>query len=499
MNALLLLSIFIISTCGLIYELIASTLASYLLGDTITQFSTVIGAYLFAMGIGSYLSKYIDKKIIETFIQVEIMIGMIGGFSATLLFVSFQYVSHFRVMLYAVVGITGICVGLEIPLLMRILKQQYDFKELVSKVFTFDYIGALLASLLFPLILVPYLGLIRSAFLFGLLNTSVSFLALHVFKHQIISAHKKLTSQAVFTVVLLFGGFIFSNQINNFTESLNYAGNIILSQKSQYQKIVLTRSGSDLRLHLNGNLQFSSKDEYRYHEALVHPGLSQIEDPKHVLILGGGDGLAVREILKYPSVQSITLVDLDPAVTRLFKTFPPLVALNQNALNSEKVKIHNEDAFIWMRNNRNTYDFIVLDFPDPSNYSLGKLYTHLFYQMLYAALAENGISVVQSTSPFIARKSFWCIGNTLEKAGFQLKSYQSYTPAFGCWGFHLVAKKDVFTGAKFLPELKYLTASVLNTLFILPKDIQRVDTDINTLNNQSLVRYFEAEWASYLE
>lgn len=498
MAILLLISIFIISTCGLIYELIAGTLASYLMGDTITQFSTIIGVYLFAMGIGSYLSKYIDKKLIETFIQIEIIIGLVGGFSAALLFVSFQYISHFPVLLYCIVGIIGICVGIEIPLLMRILKEQYDFKELVSKVFTFDYIGALLASLLFPLILVPYLGLIRTAFLFGLLNASIGFLALYLFKEQI-EAYKRLTFQAFITVSLLLTGFVFSNQISHFSETLSYNGNIILTKKSHYQKIVLTRSGKDLRLHLNGNLQFSSNDEYRYHEALVHPGLSQLVNPKHVLVLGGGDGLAVREILKYPSIQTITVVDLDPEITKLFSSFPPLVKLNQNALNSDKVSICNEDAFIWMRNNQNLYDFIVIDFPDPSNFSLGKLYTNLFYKSIYNALAENGIAAIQSTSPFIARKSYWCIGNTLETVGFYLKSYQSYIPAFGNWGFHLVAKKDVFQGCQFLPELKYLTALVIDSLFVFPKDIQKVDTEINTLNNQSLVRYFEAEWSSYLE
>lgn len=498
MTALLLLSIFVISTCGLIYELIAGTLASYLLGDTITQFSTVIGVYLFAMGIGSFLSKYIERRIVETFIQVEIIIGLIGGFSAALLFVSFQYVSHFRVLLYSIVTITGICVGLEIPLLMRILKQQYDFKDLVSKVFTFDYVGALLASLLFPLVLVPYLGLIRSAFLFGFLNTSVSFLALRVFRPQM-KSYRILSFQALLSVFLLITGFVFSNQINQFSESISYSGNIIMSQQSAYQKIVLTRSGNDLRLHLNGNLQFSSRDEYRYHEALIHPGLSRLDKPKQVLVLGGGDGLAVREILKYPSIQSVTLVDLDPAMTRLFKTFPPLVALNQNALNSDKVEIYNEDAFIWMRNNQKRFDFIVLDFPDPSNFSLGKLYCKLFYQYLYNALSEEGIAVVQSTSPFIAIKSYWCIANTLESVGFYLKSYQSYIPAFGSWGFHLVAKNALFKAPKNLPDLRYLSSPVIESLFVLPKDIQKVDTEINTLNNQSLVRYFESEWSNYLE
>lgn len=146
----LLITAFVISTCGLIYELIAGTVASYLLGDSVTQFSTIIGVYLFFMGVGSFLSKYIEKNIILTFVQVELLVGLVGGSSATMLFFMFEYVENFRILLYSLVGIIGVLIGIEIPLLMRILKGQLEFKDLVSKVFTFDYVGALLASLVFP-------------------------------------------------------------------------------------------------------------------------------------------------------------------------------------------------------------------------------------------------------------------------------------------------------------------------------------------------------------
>ena len=160
---LLLASVFTIATCGLIYELIASTVASYLLGDSVTQFSTIIGAYLFAMGIGSWLSRYVEKDLLRVFIQVEFLIALFGGSASATLFVLFAHVSSFRVILYAIVVVIGTLVGLEIPLLLRILEGRLQFKDLISKVFTFDYIGALLASLLFPLVLVPYCGLARSA------------------------------------------------------------------------------------------------------------------------------------------------------------------------------------------------------------------------------------------------------------------------------------------------------------------------------------------------
>ncbi len=499
MALLLLFSVFVVSTCGLIYELICGTLASYLLGDSVTQFSTIIGIYLFSMGVGSYFSKFIDKKLVETFIQIELLIGMLGGFSALLLFMAFEYVNHFRVLLYGMVFLVGCCVGLEIPLMMRILKEHYtDFKDLVSKVFTFDYIGALLASLLFPLLLVPHLGLVRSALLFGLINTSVALLAIRSFRGSLMHT-RYWYGKAISCMVILAVTFGFSHTLTTFAEARNYEGKIVYSKSTPYQRIVLTRNQNDIRLFLNGNLQFSSRDEYRYHEALVHLGLSQIDSPKKVLVLGGGDGLAVREILKYPSIEQVTLVDLDPAMTKLFQSVPMLCALNQNALQSAKVCVINTDAFLWLRANQQQFDFIVVDFPDPSNFSLGKLYTNAFYRQLYAALNEHGMAVIQSTSPLVARKSYWCIAHTLESVGFYVRPYVTYVPAFGLWGYHLVAKSLTTNPTYRLPEkLQYLHPALIPSLFDLPQDIAYVPTQVNALNNQALVRYFEDEWQSYV-
>lgn len=498
MALLLLFSVFIVSTCGLIYELICGTLASYLLGDSVTQFSTIIGIYLFSMGVGSYFSKFIDKKLVETFIQIELLIGILGGFSALILFMAFDLVNHFRPLLYGMVFVIGCCVGLEIPLMMRILKGHYtDFKDLVSKVFTFDYIGALLASLLFPLLLVPHLGLVRSALLFGLINTAVGLLAIWSFKGTLQRPHVWY-SKAILCFLVLMVGFVGSHRLTTFAEARNYEGKILYSKSTQYQRIVLTRTDNDIRLFLNGNLQFSSRDEYRYHEALVHLGLSQIDNPKKVLVLGGGDGLAVREILKYPSIEQVTLVDLDPVMTQLFRFAPLLKALNEESLLSNKVNVINDDAFLWLRANQQQFDFIVIDFPDPSNFSLGKLYTNAFYRHLYASLTEKGMAVIQSTSPYVARKSYWCIAHTLENVGFYVKPYLTYVPAFGLWGFHLVAKSIPNENYHLPSRLKYLSLDLIPSLYEIPQDIAYVKTDVNALNNQALVRYFEDEWQRYV-
>ena len=185
MAIVLFLSVFLIAACGLIYELIAGALASYLLGDSILQFSTVIGTYLFAMGIGSWMSKFLARGLVERFITIELMVGLVGGFSSTILFLAFAYTDSFRLLLYLMVLVIGILVGLEIPLLMRILKERFKFHDLIANVLTFDYLGALGASLLFPLVLVPKLGMVRSALLFGLVNAGVALWSTFIFQRQI--------------------------------------------------------------------------------------------------------------------------------------------------------------------------------------------------------------------------------------------------------------------------------------------------------------------------
>lgn len=496
-HLLLLMSVFVVATCGLIYELVAGTAASYLLGDSVTQFSTIIGVYLFSMGIGSYLSKFFNNNLIAWFVQIEIMVGLVGGFSSTVLFMLFGFVTYFRVVLYSLVGLTGILVGLEIPLLMRILEKKYEFKELVSKVFTFDYIGALLASLIFPLVLVPHLGLLRTSFFFGILNVVVALMVCNRFAGEI-SWAGKLKAIGVAGLLALTLGFMYADELLSWSETTAYQENVIYAKSTPYQRVVLTQQKNDLRLYLNGNLQFSSMDEYRYHEALVHPAMHGVKLPSNVLVLGGGDGLAVRELLKYNRLKHITLVDLDKEITRLFTQNEILAELNQHAFASKKVEVINADAFIWLKQNKSKFDCIIVDFPDPSNYSVGKLYSQTFYKLLKQVLADDGVVVIQSTSPFIARSSFWCINNTLQSVGFTTMPYHTYVPSFGDWGFHIAFNGNTFSVPdSFNIETKFINASVFKQMLVFPPDMAQVKTEVNKLNNQVLVNYFENEWSKY--
>jgi spermidine synthase len=487
------LTVVVVATAGLVYELLAAAAASYLLGDSITQFSTVIGSYLFAMGVGSFLSRYVRRGLAARFVQVEILVGLVGGSATALLFVAFAQTPHFRVVLYGLVGVTGVLVGLEIPLLLRLLRHRLAFRELIAQVLSLDYAGALAASLLFPLLLVPRLGLIRTSLLVGLANAVVGLWSTWIFRREL-AAPVFLRAFAVVAVIALGGGAVLAEHITAWSEDRLYADEIILARTSPYQRIVVTRAGEDLRLFLNGHLQFSSRDEYRYHEALVHPALAAHPAPRRVLVLGGGDGLAEREILRYPGVERVTLVDLDPEMIRLFSDNPLLAAVNAGALRDPRVRVLNADAFVWLAESREAFDVVVVDFPDPHNFSLGKLYSRTFYRVLRAHLAPGGRAVVQATSPMFARRSFWCIVETMRSAGLTAQPYHAYVPSFGEWGFVLAGGEPWAPPPAYPGGLRFLTIASTPGLFDFPPDMATVPVEVNRLDNQILVHYYGAEW-----
>ena len=492
---LLFLTVFIIASCGLIYELVAGTLASYLLGDSVMQFSTVIGVYLSAMGLGSYLSRHLHKGLAQRFVDLEMAVALVGGFSAPILFQAFAHTHAFRPLLYGLVAAIGTLVGLEIPLLMRILKPQVAFKDLIAQVLTLDYIGALAASILFPVLLMPKLGLVRTCLVFGMLNALVGLWSTHLLK-PLLGNRRMLRIRCVAVLLLLGTGLVFAQRFTLMVEEEIYADEIVYAKDTPYQRIVITHGRGSFQLFLNGGLQFSSADEYRYHEALVHPAFSLKPGAKRILVCGGGDGLAVREILKHPGVEKVTLVDLDPAMTTLAAQMPLMVELNKGALLDRRVEVVNQDAMVWLNEQRQPepYDLAFIDFPDPHTYSVGKLYTTRFYKLLRKALSPDGLVAIQSTSPLMARKSFWCINATVEAAGFQTRPYNLPVPSFGIWGFVLASPAPFDIPKTTLPDLHYLTDGTLEAMFTFPRDMDRLPTEINSLDNQVLVHLYAAEW-----
>ncbi|MTI68548.1 MAG: polyamine aminopropyltransferase [Firmicutes bacterium] len=495
----LLLAVFIIAICGIIYELIIGAISSYLLGDSVKQYSITIGLFMSAMGIGSYTTKHFQKNLFDVFISIELLIGLVGGLSAISLFFAYGYSEIYHLVMYITIIIIGILVGLEIPIITRIIEsEENNLRLTIANVLSFDYIGALLGSILFPIILLPNLGQIRTAFLVGFINILVANLVIYKYKDYIKNIKLMKVSAFIFALLIIIG-FFTGNYTGSIIEDNLYRDKIIYRQQTKYQKMIITKHRDDLRMFLNGNIQFSSLDEYRYHEALVHPAMSLSKNKENILILGGGDGLAAREILKYDEVKDIDLVDLDKEVTSFCSNNPLITKLNNNSLNNKKVNIYNEDAFKYLENSKELFDVIIVDLPDPNNESLNKLYTNIFYRLIKKHLRKGGMVSIQSTSPYYANEAYWCIRKTVKSEGYFTTGYHLNVPSFGDWGFTLASNKD-FSKEKIKLKIptQYLNNEIINSLFTFSKDTKlKKEIEINSLTNPVLLNYYQKAWNSY--
>ena len=499
--AVLLTSVFVISICSILYELLISSVASYFQGSSILHFSIVIGIFLSSMGIGSYISRFIKENLLDWFIGFEVVLSLIGGFSTFILYFAFSLTPYFYLITFILITSLGILIGAEIPILTRIMTPYEELKDALAKVLTFDYLGALIASIIFPLVLLPMLGTMRTAFAIGLLNLTVAVINTTVFKRRL-KYHKQLFSLSGITAIALIVGFIFSFQINRLFERYMYNDQIMFSAQSAYQRIVVTKWNKDIRLYINGNLQFSTRDEYRYHEPLVHVPMTLANAKERVLVLGGGDGLVAKELLKYDDIGQIEIVDLDPEMTDIAKNHPVFTKLNEEAFSNKKITIHNEDAYKFLEASSDIYNIIILDLPDPNNTSLGKLYSHEFYGMIKKRMAAGGVLVTQSTSPYFAPKAFWCINKTLNEVFETTLPYSVYVPTFGQWGFNIavnsphlpVSVERIQQNLDTTLVLQYLNPAIIPGLFQFDGDMEESAVEINRLDNQILVKYYEQSW-----
>ncbi len=504
--AILLFSVFIIAFCGLLYELLIGTLSTYFLGSSVLHFSVTIGLFMTFMGVGSWISKYFQEPILDKFIWIEWWLGMIGGFCALILYAAFSLTENFYLVSFFCVALIGTGIGLEIPLIARIIQKNFSFKDTIAEVLSFDYIGALVASIVFPLILLPYFGTVKSGFLIGILNMGIAILNLETFSSYVVH-YKKIKVFSYLGILVLMIGFASSFRLVSFLEEFLYQDPVVYTEQSPYQRIVVTQWNQDIRLFLNGNLQFSTVDEYRYHEPLVHIPMLAVPKREKILLLGAGDGLAVREILKYPEVQEVHLVDLDPAMTNLGKNHWLFQKINQNALNSSKVKIYHQDAWEFVRNSSDFYDVIIADLPDPNDTGLGKLYSKEFFELVKKRLSVLGVFCTQSTSPYFALRSFWCIHTTLDTVFDFVEPYHVYVPSFGDWGFNIAFPYKI-SQEQFYKRLKerlqavkidfqFLKPEEIQGLFYLGKDCEKIEVPIQTIEKQVLVEMYEYEWKQW--
>lgn len=485
----LLASIFLVAACGLIYELLIATVSSYLLGSSVTQFSLSIGLFVGSMGLGSWLSQRVRKHLLGTFIALELLLAVVGGLSATALYWAYAAGPFYTVVLVGFLVVIGALVGIELPLLVRMLDRYGQLRTIVAQALSFDYLGCLVGSLLFPLVLLPAFGVARTAFLVGLVNVGVAAYTLRVFGHRI-PGRVPLAGCALVAAALAVG-LANSVRLTSLLERRLYDDEIIFARQTPYQRIVLTRWRNDFRLFLDGNLQFSSTDEHRYHETLVHPAMGLAANREEVLLLGGGDGLGVREVLRWPEVRRVTLVDLDPEMTRLGRTYPALVELNRRALNDSRVRIINTDAHAFLERGADRYGVIIADLPDPNGDALAKLYSVEFYRLARRHLSPGGVFVTQASSPFFSREAFWCTAASLAMAGFRTLPVHTYVPSFGDWGFILAAERDLrLQEARLPPGLRFLTPEVVGTLPVFDGDTSPVPVEPSTVDHPRILHYY---------
>ena len=536
-------TMFVMGCCGLAYEYTYSKIATDLLGNSSHQWAMIIGIMLFFMGIGADLQKHLnDRGLFDKLIISELALGLCGGFGPLLMLYAYgAWPSHYVLVQYFFITAVGLLIGFEIPLLTRI-NHAYarDLRCNLANILKMDYVGSLCGALLWIFFLPKLFTIIEGAFILALLTLGTAGFGLWYFR-RLVQAPCLLTCAWVGCILLVAYAFTRAESWTLYAEQHLYRDRIVLSHTTPYQHIVVTKSISgDQSCYINGQLQFNSTDEFIYHEQLVHPAMTIAPRRNTVLILGGGDGLALREVLKYPDVESVTLVDLDPYMTTLAKHDPYFRAMNENSLSHARlciienhalipageepivatsrkidhqgasdeiacVQLINIDAVKFIEQVPGRYDVIILDFPDPNTMQLAKLYARHFYELLARRLSADGILVQQSTSPIHAKEAFLCIGRTLQSAGLEVAPYHDNVPSFGEWGWWIGGLRTHHTRESLRTALsdteaiqvptRYLTSELIRVALVFGKrQLESVHHDITTLTTSRVYEYYLKGW-----
>ena len=537
--------IFLMGGCGLAYEYTFSKIASDLLGNSVQQWAIIIAVMLFFMGVGSEIQRYIsDKKVVSSLLYSQLLLAILGGFGPIFMLWAFtSFPLQYGLVHYGLTSVIGIIIGFEIPLISR-LNERYteDIGANLARVLKMDYIGALAGAVLWVFLLPKFFSLNETAFVLGFISLASTLLCWFYFARSTETKPFFLTG-LVITCALLGYGITQTNHWSISAEQNMYKDRIVYAETTPYQHIVLTQSNhGNLNCYINGHIQFSANDEHIYHEQLVHPAMAAHRNPKSILVLGGGDGLAVREILKYPSVEKIILVDLDPAMTRLASEHELFTRLNESSLTDEKVtlidptdsiqpgasysleqasqnrfihqdslkqkpslQVLNIDASKYVEQVEGRFDIIICDFPDPSSPELSKLYSMSFYGALMKKLAHDGYLVQQSTSPYRAKDAFLCIGRTMQKAGLTAVPYHDHVPSFGEWGWWIASHPSYANEAQIKQNLnginkitdynRYLTPDLIkSSLHFGKEDLDTTETDITTTTQSAVLNHYLNGW-----
>ena len=505
---------------GIVAEYILSTLATYFLGNSVLQWTMILSIMLFAMGIGSRVSKQFKKNLLLKFIIIEFLLSILISYCAVFAywvsaFTSFNYditvyfLRYDGVIIYLTSVAIGLLIGMEVPLVARINEQFEDLRINISGVLENDYYGSLIGGVFFAFIGLPIIGLKYTPFILGVINFMVSVWVLIRLKDKILKHYNTLQYTTFITLIILSVGIFISNYVFDYGEQKKYLDKVVLQQQTPYQKLVITKWKNDYWFYINGNQQLCTRDEKMYHEPMVLPAMKIHPHPKNILILGGGDGCAVREVLKFSSVESITLVDIDKKVTELARAHPIFTQMNKNALNDSKVQILHEDAFSYMAQQKQSFDILILDFPDPKTVELSRLFSLELYKNCFYALRPNGLIVAQAGSPYYATKAFYCIQNTIRSAGFYTVPLHNQIPTLGEWGWIVGAKQiDESTLTKRIQNIDlqniktlWLNKESLKLITSFGKPIIPIDTakiQVNSIQNPILYQYYlKGNWDTY--
>ena len=506
-STLLKAALFATGLAGIVSEYTLSTLATYFLGDSVFQFTMIVSTMLFSMGLGSRISRRFEKDLLRNFVALEFTLSVLASNITTIVYSVFAIYGETLVIIYLLSVMVGLLIGMEIPLVVRLNQQFESLKVNISSAMENDYYGSLAGGVFFAFVGLPHLGLTYTPTVLGGINFLVAIILLWaVWSELTEKLRKNLLWSIIVIAVVLFVSGLFSQRIVEWGDKIRYKDRVVYSEQSRYQKIVLTYGEGDYWLFLNGHQQLSTMDEPLYHEPLVHPVVLLHPNPKKVLVLGGGDGAAVRELLKYDGLEKIVLVDLDPEVTELASTHAVLLNINGGSLLDPKVQVINQDGFTFLESNKNEFDVIIADFPDPRTVDLGRLYSREFYWLCHQSLNAEGLMVTQAGSPYYAEKAYKCINETMKAAGFNTLKLHNQVLTLGEWGWIIGSVKQRPLKEELQEEeipvpTQWLNQSALTMISSFGKTVFKGpigEVRINRLHDPVLYRYYNAgKWDLY--
>ncbi len=433
-----LLAAFVCAACGLVYELELVALGSYLIGDSVTQTSVVLSVMVFAMGLGSLLAKRFARRPATAFALVECALALVGGLSVLTLYACWAWLGGYQAAIVGLTGVIGVLIGAEIPLLMTLIQRirREDAGRAVADLFAADYVGALVGGLAFPFLILPAFGQATGALVTGAVNAVAgAAVVLWLFRDEPAPRLRALLwTGCGLVLVVLTAAAAFSGAIERAARHALYGAQIRFAAQTRYQEIVLTGPAdgrapdAPLRLYLDGRRAVCGPDEYRGSEALVHPAMAAGPDAR-VLLLGGGDGLALREVLRHSGVRSVRLVELDPALTALARNDPALAALGGHSLDDPRVAVTHADALEWLRDRAvggagdpadGPFDVVISGLPAPPEAGTVKYQSEEFYGLATRVLAPGGRIAVRAGA---AESGLWPVEAGLRAAGLQTLPY----------------------------------------------------------------------------